>query len=238
MSCFVLVHGMSHGAWAWDLVVPRLERAGHRALAVDLPGHGRLAHLRGLASIRGYVHAVADAMAQAGAVEAVVVGHSMAGAVIPGVAELVPGRIARLVFLAAVVPVSGSSLLQTHPSLAGCELMRGLARAGGGAVQYPAAMAHPRWFGDVPAGDPRSGRALARLTPQPIRPWTERVNLERFLAMRVDRRYVRCLRDAAVAPPRAAEYAARLGVTPTDLDTDHGPMLSAPDALVEVLLKP
>ena len=42
----VLVHGMSHGAWCWELLEPRLRRAGHRVLAVDLPGHGRRAHER------------------------------------------------------------------------------------------------------------------------------------------------------------------------------------------------
>ena len=39
--------------------------------------------------------------------------------------------------------------------------------------------------------------------------------------------------DFAPAP----EYAARLGVTPIDLDSDHGPMLSHVDELVQVLEK-
>jgi pimeloyl-ACP methyl ester carboxylesterase len=51
MSTFVLVHGMSHGAWAWGLPTKRLERAGHRVLAVDLPRHGRRAHERARASV-------------------------------------------------------------------------------------------------------------------------------------------------------------------------------------------
>ena len=51
---FVLVHGMSHGAWAWDGLVRRLEKGGHRAIALDLPGHGRRAHERGRASVDAY----------------------------------------------------------------------------------------------------------------------------------------------------------------------------------------
>ena len=31
----VLVHGMSHGARCWELLEPRLRRAGHRVLTVD-----------------------------------------------------------------------------------------------------------------------------------------------------------------------------------------------------------
>jgi pimeloyl-ACP methyl ester carboxylesterase len=49
------------------------------------------------------------------------------------------------------------------------------------------------------------------------------------------RTYVRCLRDVAVPPARAAVYAARLGVTPIDLDCAHSPMPSAPDALARIL---
>jgi len=87
----------------------------------------------------------------------------------------------------------------------------------------------------LPPGDPRVVEALTRLTPQPFRPWVERVDMERFYAMAVPRTYVRCLRDAAVAPAQAAEYAARLGVHPVDLDSDHGPMLSRPDELARIL---
>lgn len=232
---FVLVHGMSHGAWAWAAVQERLERRGHRVLAVDLPGHGRRAHERARASVDGYARAVAGAMAAAGFCRAVVVGHSMAGIVIPKVAELVPARVERLVFVAAVVLPHGGSLLDVHLPLASRALLRGLARAGGGVVQYPATLEWARWFSDLAPGDPRVADALAHLTPQPLRPWLERVDLRRFYAMDVPRAYVRCLRDMAVAPARAAEYAARLGVRPIDLDCAHAPMLSAPAALVEVL---
>lgn len=232
---FVFVHGMSHGAWCWELVIPRLERAGHRAVAVDLPGHGRRAHERARASVAAYAQAVADATALAGFSRAIVVGHSMAGVVIPKVAELIPARVAHLVFLAAVVLPSGASLLGTQMPAPVRPLFRGLARAGGGVVQYPASTEWARWMGDVPPGDPRVMAAFDRLTPQPFRPWTERVDLHRFYAMDVPRTYVRCLRDAAIPPARAAEYAARLGVAPVDLDTAHGPQLSDPDALVKVL---
>jgi pimeloyl-ACP methyl ester carboxylesterase len=232
---FVFVHGMSHGAWCWELVQAPLERAGHRTLAVDLPGHGRRAHERRRASVAAYARAVADAMTLAGFHRAVVVGHSMGGVVIPKVAELVPARIAHLVFLAAVVLPDGGSLLDTHASLPGRRLMRGLAASGGQAIQYPAVLEHGRWMSDLAASDARVVAALARLTPQPARPLAERVDLRRFYAMRVPRTYVRCLRDVAVPPAKAAEYAARLGVTPIDLDTGHGPMLSAPDELVKIL---
>jgi pimeloyl-ACP methyl ester carboxylesterase len=234
---YVLVHGMSHGGWAWEALVRRLERDGHRAIAPDLPGHGRRAHERGRASVDGYARAVADAMMQAGIARGIVVGHSMGGVVIPKVAELVPARVAHLVFLAAVVLRDGESLLGAQIPSPSRPLLEGLARSGGGVAQYPAAMEWARWLNDLPAGDARVVDALTRMTPQPLRPWTERVDMRRFDAMDVPRTYVRCLRDNAVTPARAAQYAARLGVVPVDMDCAHEPMLSALDDLVTILEK-
>jgi pimeloyl-ACP methyl ester carboxylesterase len=234
---YVLVHGMSHGGWAWDALVRRLERDGHRAIAPDLPGHGRRAHERARASVGAYAQAVADAMMQAGISRGIVVGHSMGGVVIPKVAELVPTRVAHLVFLAAVVLRDGESLLGAQIPTPTRPLLEGLARAGGGAVQYPAATEWARWLNDLPPGDGRVVDALARMTPQPLRPWLERVDMRRFYAMDVPRTYVRCLKDNAVTPARAAQYAARLGVAPVDMDCAHEPMLSALDDLVTMLEK-
>jgi pimeloyl-ACP methyl ester carboxylesterase len=225
---------MSHGAWCWDAVRARLIARGHHALAVDLPGHGPRAAERHRASLATYARAVADAMAQAGVHDAVLVGHSMAGAVVPGVAALVPSRIARVVFLAAVVLEHGGRLRDvTAPATR--RMMAGLAAAGGGAVQYPAVIEWQRWMTDLPAGDPRLATAFARLTPQPWRPWQEPVDMRAFHRLRLPRTYVRCLRDQAIPPERAALFAARLGVVPIDLDCDHGPMISNPDLLVHTL---
>src|SRR6201999_3476290 len=37
---FVLIHGGFHGAWCWARTIPELEKLGHEAIAIDLPGHG------------------------------------------------------------------------------------------------------------------------------------------------------------------------------------------------------
>ena len=38
---FVLIHGGYHGAWCWDRLTPELEKLGHQALSIDLPGCSR-----------------------------------------------------------------------------------------------------------------------------------------------------------------------------------------------------
>ena len=37
---FVFVHGGFHAGWCWDRTIAELDRMGHDAVAVDLPGHG------------------------------------------------------------------------------------------------------------------------------------------------------------------------------------------------------
>lgn len=235
---FVLVHGAMHGAWCWEDVAARLVAKGHRVVVPELPGHGRRAAEVRSAGAEAYGRAVADAMAQAGISRAVLVGHSMGGLVIAKAAELVPERIAHLVFLAAVVPAHGSSIALANMTAPAREALAAqVAGRGDGTFRHSAEVAWARWMADLPRSDPRVGRALARLTPQAARPFFERVDLRRFDALRIPRTYIRCLHDAAVVPALAAATAARLGVAPVDMDTAHNPMLSEPDELVRLLTR-
>lgn len=236
MKEYVLVHGACHGAWCWEAVAERLSARGHRMVVLDLPGHGRRASEHTTASVVSYARSVVDAMAFHGISRGIVVGHSMGGLVIPKVVEMAPERVAHLVFLAAVVLPDMSSLWETHLVPGQRAMIRGLAQAGGnGTFLYPAWYAWSRWMNDLAQGHPVVQAALPRLTPQPLRPFVEQVNLTGFYAMSVPRTYIRCLKDVAVQPDRAVEYARRLGVKPVDLDVAHDAMLSAPDALVRLL---
>src|SRR5690348_1734103 len=65
MATFILLHGSFHAAWNWHRLIPFLEDAGHRAIAVDLPGHGRdrtPAHQVTLASCVERVTRIIDAL--------------------------------------------------------------------------------------------------------------------------------------------------------------------------------
>lgn len=233
---FVLVHGACHGAWCWEAVAEKLGGRGYRVVALDLPGHGGRADERVQASVMNYARAVVDAMAREGVSRGIVVGHSMGGIVIPKVAELVAERVAHLVFLAAVVLPDGTSLFETHFSPDVQARVHALGDASANDTYlYPPPEAWARWMNDLPFEHPTVQAALPRLTPQPVRPIMERVDLTRFYALRIPRTYIRCLKDEAVPPDRAIEYARRLGVEPVDLDAAHDAMLSRPDALVEIL---
>ncbi len=38
MKTFLFIHGSWHSAWNWHKIVPLLENAGHKVIAIDLPG--------------------------------------------------------------------------------------------------------------------------------------------------------------------------------------------------------
>jgi pimeloyl-ACP methyl ester carboxylesterase len=234
---YVLVHGAAHGAWCWEEVARRLRAEGHRVVALDLPGHGRRAAEVRRAGIAAYGEAVAQHMAAEGVSRGVVVGHSMGGIVISKAAELVPQRIAHLVYLAAVALYDGERLVQVQAPHARA-LLTGLAAGrGDGTFLYPAETAWARWMGDLRRDRGEAGAALAALTPQALRPFVEPAPLPRFWSLGIPRTYIRCLRDAAITPDRAAMFAARLGVAPVDLDAAHDPMLSAPEPLARILAR-
>lgn len=73
-----LVHGAYHGAWCWDLLRPELERLGHRVITRDLPISDPAL------GAADYAQAIDDALDPHR--EPMLVGHSMAGVVIPIVA--------------------------------------------------------------------------------------------------------------------------------------------------------
>ena len=112
----VLVHGGAHAGDCWDLTVAELARKAPElpVLAVDLPGRGgRPADLTAL-RINDFVDSAVADIEGAGIGEVVVVGHSMAGLVVPGiVAKLGATRVREMILLAAFVPPQGLSVVDT-----------------------------------------------------------------------------------------------------------------------------
>lgn len=105
----VLVHGAFAGKYAWNLVAPQLEEAGNKVVTFDLPAHGDDNTQPGDASFDSYVATVVKAINEQSE-KVVLVGHSMGGVVISAVAEAIPSKIDKLVYLSAYIPQNGQSL--------------------------------------------------------------------------------------------------------------------------------
>ncbi len=101
MTTYVLVPGAGGAPWVWSRVVPLLEQAGERAVAVDLPGDDESVDLE------GYVRLVQDAVLAARPDRVVLVGQSFGGFSTVAAACRVP--VDALVLLNAMIPAPGES---------------------------------------------------------------------------------------------------------------------------------
>ena len=224
MTSFALVHGAGHGAWCWDRVVPQLIAAGHHAIAVELPASDPHA------GPDRYADVVAAAIARER--DVVVVGHSLGGLTIPLVAARRPVR--RLVFVAGLLPRPRERPFRDDPD-APPESAAGLrvdTRADG-SYTFPPEIARAYLYNRCSEAD--AVWAIERLRPQSRRPIDETCPLAAL--PKVPMTYIAC-RDDRVVTLEHATYLARtrLGIDPVILDADHSPFLSAPGALVNVLL--
>lgn len=98
----ILIHGFAGSTFSWRLVIPDLAKT-HRVIAVDLPGFGFSD--RGLDvdySHTGQAERIVALMDLLGIERATLIGHSMGGAIAQRVASRHPGRVARLILVAAV----------------------------------------------------------------------------------------------------------------------------------------
>ncbi len=222
MATFVLVHGAFGSAAELAPVVPELEALGHRAIALDLPCEDPAA------TLDDYARTVVEGMA---GIEGpvVVVGHSAGGATI----SLVTGRarVDRLVYVTAIVPEPGRSLLD----LAGAEARETILSVshddGNGCRSFDlemlAAMAPPE--------EREATLAYLRATQRPQgwaamdEPWPGRSLPD------VPRSYVVCTEDTILPPALQRQMAARLGVEPVEIASDHEVFGLRPRELAAVL---
>lgn len=111
MATFVLVHGGGGGSWIWRWVTPLLRQRGHDVHAVTMTGSGDRRHLLTPATaIETGVADVTSTLEFEDLTDCVLVGHSQGGTVLPGISRLVPERVRSLIFVDAVLLRSGQTI--------------------------------------------------------------------------------------------------------------------------------
>ncbi len=196
MSTFILVHGSWHGAWCWYKIVPLLEKSGHKAIAVDLPGLGRDRTPLSEVSLQSYVDRVWAAIdEQPGRV--ILVGHSRGGIVISQTAEQRPARIEKLVYLAAFLLPGGQAMLPGALDDRGSLLLPNLVvNEAQGCITIKEEGCREALYGDC--SDEDVALATLLLTPDPIAPLVTPLDLSERNFGRVPRVYIETLGDDAI----------------------------------------
>jgi len=219
-----LVHGAWHGAWCWDAVVSRLDAAGRRSVAVDLPSVSSMG-----ATLADDVGCVRDALDAVDG-DALLVGHSYGGVVVTGAG--VHPAVAHLVYLTAFALEVGESANEN--TLEGGEGVSELAsaiRVGEGVLTIDPEVAIPAFFHDC---EPDAARgAAAKLRPMSIAAIQGTVSEAAW--RHKPGTYVVCTDDRALPVELQRSNAARIGSS-IDWPTSHSPFLSRPDLVAELFL--
>jgi pimeloyl-ACP methyl ester carboxylesterase len=113
-STYVLIPGAWHGGWSWRPVAERLRAAGHRAICLTLPGLGDGDDPVGL-GLKDAVDHVVSEVERLGLTDVTLVGHSWAGYPLAGAAHRLSGKVSKVVYYAAQVPVRGRSMVEDNP---------------------------------------------------------------------------------------------------------------------------
>jgi pimeloyl-ACP methyl ester carboxylesterase len=232
MAIFVLVHGSWQGAWCWREVVTRLEAQGHRAVPIDLPGHGADRTPPESVTLQNYTDAIVDAVRRLDE-PPILVGHSLGG-IVSLAAEECPERIRALVYVTAILPRDGMTLMQTVAGfdsrylaeIVWAEDRRTARISAQGAYEFLYHLCEPTLVEEV----------LPLFCAEPVAPFETPIERRAERIERVPSYYIECLRDRVVPLALQREiHPAASCKNVYSIDTGHAPFFSAPDCLADIL---
>ena len=228
---YVLVHGALLGEFSWNRVAQQLAADGNKVITLDLPGHGADQTAPESLTLNTYRDAVIKAIGNN--TNVVLVGHSFGGMVISQVAEAIPGKISKLVFLAALIPQNGESAstltAQDKDSLFGKYVT-----PTGSTLTFSPDGIQPVFCNDCSADD--IAMMKAKLRPEPAAPFGNTVSLTASNYGSVRKYNIMTRQDHAISYGFQQTLNARVTfVKSVTLDTSHVPFFSQPAALTQTL---
>lgn len=229
---YVLLHGAWHGAWCWKKVAPALRQAGHDVFTPTQTGLGERSHLLSPAvNLETFALDLINLIVWEDLKDIVLVGHSFAGNAITAAADRIPERIGHLVYLDALVPISGQSAFSLVPPEV-AQSRRALAQKTSGGLTIPVPSADK--FGVFDAQD---GQWLMdKCTPHPIATYEQALTFEHPPGNGLPVTYI------AVTPyyqptTSSRDYArAQRDWTYIEMAAGHDAMVTSPKDLTDILL--
>lgn len=236
MSHLLLIHGAWGGAWEFEAILKGLRKLGHAASAIDLPGHGDFAAPIAEVTMDAYVQTVVDA-AEAIDGPVILVGHSLGGAIISQVAERIPHKMERLIYVAAMLPKKGDTPLGLMQGDAAGVLLSRLEFSD----DQSYVTVGPEAVKEVLLNDVRDPERLAQFLPhfamkQATEPFMFAAELTDRAFGSVSKTYVRASVDKVLSPALQSEMLRNWTVEKVfTLESGHFPLISIPDRLIDVL---
>lgn len=230
---FVLVHGAFHGGWCWKLAARQLRAAGHEVFTPTQTGLGERRHLLSAdITMETFVLDIMNLILSEDLHDVVLVGHSFGGRTIAGVADQIPRRIRRLVFLDAGLSPDGKSRLDGMDEDARSARIQSAMDHDGG-ISIPAPPAN-----QFDITDPEQSIWVERfLTPQPLGPEKTPLSLANELGNGLPATFVRCIAPVFAVTEKSAAYArSRKDWSYREFASNHEAMISHPNELAALFV--
>ena len=228
---FVLVHGVWHGGWCWSRLAAILRTRGHRVTAPTQTGLGERSHLLSPdITIQTFVEDIVQHIRFEDLHSVFLVGHSFGGIPITGVADAVPDRIAKLIYLDAIMLGTGETWLGLMPQDMAKD-RAALAEKTSGGLTLPPAPAQA--FGVTRPED--VAFVEQRLTPHPFKTFTTALDLKNPIGNNLPADYIQCTDPPYRPAIGALERARTLGWPVEQIATGHDAMVTQPQALADLL---
>jgi pimeloyl-ACP methyl ester carboxylesterase len=237
VGTFVLVHGAWHDGSAWDQTIRHLGSQGHPAFAPTMAGHGK-SRPRNV-DHRECTDSIVRAIVERGLRDIILVGHSFGGTVVSKVAEQIPERIRRLVFLNAFVLQDGHSLVDEIPPGHAALYDQLSEESRDHTVMVPFSIWRESFVNDA---DLETAKwTYAQLSPEPYQPCKDKLDLKKFYSLDTPRSFINATEDIALPPGEWGWHprmSARLGVYRlVAMPGSHEVMYTNPAGLAQKLIE-
>jgi pimeloyl-ACP methyl ester carboxylesterase len=235
-EAFVIVHGAFQDAKSWTQVADGLKSKGHKVITVDLPGRNAEGASAKAVSIEQYtetVHAAIEKLSE----PVTLIGHSFGGITISMVGQNIPGKIKKLIYIAAYVPVSGDSM----QSLATGDKANGFSEKTfviAPDYTFASILKTDREHLFINDGTPEQQKQVAEnMLREPLGPIATRVVITPETFKPIKKAYIRTTMDQTVSPSIQNMMITRAGITEiSDISTGHSPQFSQPEKLVDLII--
>ena len=222
-TTIVFLHGAGTGAWVWERVMNELSVP---AIALDVPGRSAGATPQHCAE------ALVAELDQRGIDSVILVMHSLAGVLAPGLVAHLGARVKHCIFVAAVIPPSGGSFVDAL-GFVNRQILRVLFKLNPKGLAPSPEMLRAELCNDLSSQD--SEQIISRFIPE--MPGLYLTSVGAFSPLS-NATYIRLLKDKSVPPERQDTMLARLSQPSVrELETGHMAMLAAPKALADLIME-